>query len=192
MPDIIDVTQDVARILSELRIPYAVGGSMASILHGEPRLTQDVDFIVELGESQIGAVVKAFAGGYYIAEAAVRDAVQRRASFNVIHLATMLKADIYVAGRSVLDPLQIGRATEERLREDSKIPVRISSAEDIVLRKLEWFRKGREVSDRQWRDVLGVLKVMRGRLDLTFLSETALAAGIADLLDRAMREAGLR
>ncbi|MEK7465897.1 MAG: hypothetical protein AAB074_00660 [Planctomycetota bacterium] len=191
MPDIIDVTGDVAHILTELGIRHAVGGSMASILHGEPRLTQDVDFIIELGEAKIPDVVRAFGNGYYIAEPAVRDAVQRSASFNVIHLATMLKADLYVAGRSVLDPLQIGRAIPMKLRKDSAAEIRVSSAEDIVLRKLEWYRKGREVSDRQWRDILGVLKVSGARLDRNFMATTAEAAGVTDLLERSIREAGL-
>jgi hypothetical protein len=66
----------------------------------------------------------------------------------------------------------------------------VASAEDTVLTKLEWYRMGSEVSERQWRDVLGVLKVQAERLDLAYLRRWAAALGVADLLEQALSQAG--
>src|SRR5262245_13445217 len=92
----IEVTAALASVLKELGVRYFVGGSLASSLHGIPRATADVDIVADLWGDHVELLVEKLQGDFYIAEEAVRGAVARKDSFNVIHLATMLKIDIFV------------------------------------------------------------------------------------------------
>lgn len=180
----------VISILESLGLRYAVGGSVASSIRGVERSTQDLDVLVELPESKARPLVDAFAAEFYVSEAAVREAISRHRSFNVIHLKQGIKADLFVAGGNVLDEGQLGRATREEIVPESGATAFVTSAEDIVLRKLDWFRRGREVSDRQMEDVKNVLKATESP-DVDYMRTMAEKAGVADLLDRALRESGL-
>lgn len=184
--DSIDLALTIAGILDRLGIPYVVGGSLASSLLGEPRSTNDVDVAVEMSAEPIGDLVEAFTAEFYIDEGAVREAVRRRASFNVIHLPTVMKADIFVLGDGLLDRRQVER--RRRVPVESERELWIGSAEDQVLRKLSWYRSGGEVSDQQWRDIVGVLSVQLDHLDRQDLEATAATLGLGDLLARAFRE----
>ena len=186
----LQVSREVAEVLERLGVPYLVGGSLASSLHGIPRSTQDADLVAALKERHVRPLVVALAGAFYVDEERARDAVRRRASFNIIHLATMLKVDLFVLSD---DPLARQEMARRQLFElipgGPSIPV--ATAEDTVLQKLHWYRLGGEDSDRQWTDLLGVLKVQRGRLDLAYLQHGAAHLRVADLLERAMTEAGI-
>lgn len=191
MVDAVDLTVRVASILEDLGIRYVVGGSIASILHGEPRFTQDSDILADIPESRVTALVAALSGEFFIQESSVRDAVTRRGSFNALHLSSTLKIDFYLPGRNPLDAAQLSRAIDARFERYSDRTIKVTSPEDIVVRKLDWYRSGRMVSDRQWRDVLGVLKVGGRKLDLAYMKETALRVGLDELLQRALTESGL-
>jgi hypothetical protein len=115
--------------------------------------------------------------------------VQARSAFNVIHLPTSAKVDIFVAGSSLFDREQFERRVRRPLLRDER-PVWISSPEVMVVKKLDWFRRGGEVSDHQWRDVLGILKVQAGRLDEAWMRRQAAALGVSDLLERALKLQG--
>ena len=180
---------DVARVLERLDIPYVVGGSLASSLHGIPRSTNDADLAVELGQEKVRPLVEALEGRYYVDEERARDAVRRQASFNVIELATMFKVDLFVLGAGPLDREELARRQRIELPESGD-ELEVASAEDTVLQKLHWFRLGRGVSDRQWQDLLGVLQVQGSRLDRQYLDRGAGLLGVEDLLRRALREAG--
>jgi hypothetical protein len=118
----------------------------------------------------------------------MRDAIRRHSSFNVIHLETMFKVDLFVAKPRPFDRSQLARRQLHVLSEDPECHAYITSAEDIVLSKLEWYQMSSGVSDRQWRDVLGVLKVQGERLDHTYMHRMATELGVSDLLERALRE----
>lgn len=117
--------------------------------------------------------------------------MSRKKSFNVIHLATHMKVDLFVRGDSPLDAEQMRRRQLSELSPGWGRMVFVTAPEDIVLRKLDWFRRGGRVSDRQWRDVLGVLKVQGERLDREHMRRLAAQADLTDLLVQAVRDAGL-
>ena len=184
------VALDVIGILDRLSIPYALGGSVVSSIFGEPRSSVDADMLIALDDARVGALISALQGSYYVSEEAARDAVRRKASFNVIHLNELVKVDLFVMGDGVLDREQMRRRVRVPVTAQPERLAYATSAEDIILRKLDWFRGGGGVSDRQWRDVLGVLKEQKDRLDFAYLVRTAEAAGLAGLLTRARSDAG--
>ncbi len=152
------------------------------------RASVDADIVAELGAAHIARIVSALRDRYCLSEERVRDAVARKASFNVIHLDTMLKIDVFVSRNRPLDQRAFERSRPASIGGGTMLP--ICSAEDIILAKLEWYRRGGEVSERQWTDVMGVLHAMGTTLDLGYLRQGAVEADVQDLLTRALREAG--
>lgn len=190
-PDIVATLLPVIEALEGLGVTYHIGGSLASSAHGTPRSTRDIDVIADLGPEHAGPLVAMLEPTYYVDEDAVREAIRRRGSFNVIHLGTMLKVDVFASQRHPFDQSVLARARCEKLGDTQDAPdVFVASAEDIVLRKLQWFRAAGESSERQWEDVLGVLTVRKGSLDTAYMQEWAERLGILDLLERARGEAG--
>lgn len=158
-PDPIRVIHDVSRILSNLRIRFFVSGSIASSLYGEPRSTNDIDIVADISGGEAEAIVKAFSVDYYVDEQDVSNAIDRSSSFNIVHNETVQKVDIFVAGRDPHTRVELERVQLAALEDALSIPM--VSREDLILRKLLWFEKGNRISDRQWRDVLGLLKGRR-------------------------------
>lgn len=185
-PDIVAAVGPVAATLGELGVRFHVGGSVASSLRGVARTTLDVDLVADLRGTHVAALVQALEPTYYVSAEAVREAVRTRASFNLIHLETMLKVDVFVLKRRAYDQESFGRASLDALDPaDDATRMPVSSAEDIVLHKLEWYRLGGEISERQWLDVLGVLRVHEGTLDDPYLDRWAGELGLSELLSRA-------
>jgi hypothetical protein len=182
------VVARLARTFEDLAIRYVVGGSLASSLYGIPRATQDVDLVAEIELPHVEALTSSLAGEFYVDAGMIRDAIRRRASFNVIHLATMFKADVFIPRGDAWSHEELSRARCEQFdTPDGRVTIRFASAEDTVLQKLAWYRLGNEVSDRQWGDVLGVLKVQSGSLDREYLEHWARLLNISDLLGRAQQ-----
>jgi hypothetical protein len=175
------------QILDELGIPYVIGGSFASSAYGEARSTRDVDVVVELRMDQVEPLAARLESDFYISRDAMSEAIRDHLSFNAIHLESMFKVDFFVLGTSAFDREEFRRRVSHPIGEVEGQTWLIKTPEDTVLRKLEWFRSGGEVSDQQWRDVLGVLAVWRGRLDESYLDRWAAALHVKDLLDKARR-----
>jgi hypothetical protein len=184
----IAVTLLVADALEALRVPYAVGGSLASAVHGVMRATMDADLVADLPIEQVEPLAEALGDAFYADVDMMRSAVLRHTSFNLIHLETMFKVDVFVAKPRAFDRSQLARRQLQVLSEEPERHAYVSSAEDVVLAKLEWYRLGGETSERQWRDVLGVLKVQSGRLDREYMQRMATELGVADLLQGALEE----
>lgn len=180
----------VIEALEHLDVSYSIGGSVASSIYGMARADFNVDIVADLKLEHVQSLVRSLEADYYIDADAVKDAIRRKSSFNAIHLKTMLKIDVFILKSRPFDQEAFRRMRQEKLTEDS-FPVSIVSAEDIILNKLEWNRMGGEVSDRQWGDVLGVLKVQGTNIDVPYLRRWATALSVADLLERALDDAGL-
>ena len=186
--DPIDVAVSVGRVLDRLGILHTIGGSLASSFAGEPRSTVDIDFIAAFDESQIPGLVSALSADFYVNDEALKRAVRDRTSSNLIHHATQLKVDLFVAGGTPLDEQQLRRRQAVALGPGRTIHVH--PPEDILLQKLRWYLISRGASDRQWRDVLGIIRVQGSRLDRDYLMANAPLLDVTDLLARALSEAG--
>jgi len=188
LPEQIAVTMLVADALEALGVPYAIGGSFASALHGVMRATMDADLVADLRREDVAPFVQALGELFYANAEMMREAIGQHRSFNLIHLDSMFKVDVFVARPRDFDRAQLARRQLHLLSEDPERRAYVASAEDTVLAKLEWHRMGGEVSDRQWRDALGVLKVQGLRLDLAYMRHMAAGLGVKDLLERALEE----
>lgn len=181
-------TLRVTRLLDTMHVPYVIGGSVASTVHGLVRTTMGVDLVAELEQQHVSPFVSALSNQFYVDEASVRQAIQRRTSFNLIHLETMVKVDVFLPKNRPFDRQQLANRIAERVAADSADTLWILTAEDVILAKLDWFRQGGAVSERQWRDVLGVVKTQGERLDREYLHYWAGQLGVSDLLEQAMQE----
>jgi hypothetical protein len=182
------VTAKVTAVLEGLGVRYLIGGSLASTLYGIVRTTQDSDIVAELTSSHVQPFVRALQTEFYVDEEMITEAVRRQTSFNIIHRESMFKVVVFIPRQRDFEQSQLARARRQVLSIEPQIEASIASAEDTLLAKLEWYRMGGEVSERQWRDVLGVLKVQAGALDLEYLRRWARELGVDGLLERALTQ----
>ena len=184
--DPLAVAQRIAGHLEAVGLRYVVGGSVASSLLGEPRSTLDLDIMIEADREKVRALVRRLGDTCYVDEESALEAVEERRSFNAIDLRSAMKIDFFIAE----DASFAGEAMSER--REVEIPgigrLYFYAAEDLIIRKLVWFRLGDESSERQWRDVVSLLRLNRGRLDLDRLERLTRETGVSDLLRRATEE----
>ncbi len=181
----------VVAIFDQLGVPYLVGGSVASGVHGEARGTRDVDIVADLHLEHVKAFVSALGDDFYADADTIRMAIAERSSFNLIHMPAMVKVDVFIPKQTAYSAMQLARRISRVITIADNMEAHVATAEDIVLSKLARYRLGGEISDRQWGDILGVLKTQRERLDRSYLDKWARETGVADLLDRALKDAGL-
>ena len=192
LPDPVVVTGKVAAIFERLDVPYFIGGSLASTFHGMIRTTQDADLVAFLRPEHTQPLVRSLEAEFYVDAEMIQRAIQQHGSFNIIHRESMFKVDVFIPILRTFERSQLARAQEQALLENPPVRGRIASAEDILLAKLEWYRLGNEVSERQWRDVLGILKVQGENLDFSYLHRFAKELEVEELLQRALDAASLR
>jgi hypothetical protein len=181
----------VVRAFEALGVDYLVGGSVASSVFGEPRQTIDADLVARLLGRHAEPLVAQLGSEFYADLPAISNAIQTQGCCNLIHLETMAKVDVFVRWRDPFGQSQFARRQKKSVGESAPAELFFASAEDTVLAKLEWYCKGGRVSDRQWRDLLGVVKVQARALDWPYLAHWAGELGVTDLLRRAQDEAGL-
>jgi hypothetical protein len=182
-----EVVLKVIAALDQLGITYLIGGSFASAMYGLARSTNDADLVAEVKAEQVADLFRALEPEFYVNERSIWRAVETGRDFNVIDSETHFKVDVFT-------PKPGGFATKELARRQerefgSNRTAFFASPEDTVLAKLEWYRRGNEASEQQWRDVVTVLKVQRDRLDLEYMRQSATELGVADLLEDALTEA---
>jgi hypothetical protein len=186
--ELISALRPVAEAFDALGVRYYLGGSVASSAHGIARASLDADIVASLGPQHVDPLTARLAATYYIPEGRLRSAVAERSSCNFIHLATMFKIDVFVSKDRPFDREAATRAMLLPVDEAADAPhFPVASPEDTVLAKLEWFRLGGETSERQWWDILGVLKVTPG-VDRAYLRRWAASLEVNDLLERALAD----
>ncbi len=179
----VQVALRVVRELERLGVDYLIGGSVASMLHGEPRATLDVDIVTHITPQQARSLGEALREEFFVEPSWLEASAARMQMFNVIHRKLLLKADVYVRPRSGVHAEEIKRAKRVRIGQGVDTLARVATPEDTVLQKLR--------SYRQWRDVAGVLKQSGTVLDRAYMKRWASELGVSDLLDRAMRESNV-
>jgi hypothetical protein len=190
--EILTAVTPVINTFEKLGIVYYIGGSIASSVYGLARATMDVDIVSNLTNSKVKKFVKLLEKAYYIDELMILRAIKNNSSFNLIHLKTMLKVDIFIVKETPYHKNTLQRKKKDTLDESDKtIKVYLASAEDIVLSKLEWFKKGGNISEKQWRDIQGVLKVQKEHLDIKYLKLWADKLNLTQLLEKSLNEAML-
>jgi hypothetical protein len=185
----IQILLRISQILEDLDVPYLTGGSVASSIFGIPRATQDIDLVIALSPAKVNDFVKAMQSDFYIDSDAVLQAVRRRTSFNAIHFETIQKIDFFIQGQSDYAVEEMKRRSQIAIDETSERKICVASPEDIILQKLLWYKMGSRISERQWSDVLGVIKVQGERLDREYLAHWAKELAIIDLLEEAFHSA---
>lgn len=186
LAEAIETTLRVTGALTSLGIRYVVGGSLASSLQGIPRATNDVDLVAAMQLEHALPFVERLGADFYADVDMIREAISRRTEFNVIFQPAIFKIDVFVPALDLVVRRELARARVFDLGDGRELA--LASPEDVIVQKLRWYRLGGNVSDRQWQDALGVVKTHRDRLDREYLSETAEALGVTDLLAELLRE----
>jgi hypothetical protein len=177
----------LSAVLNALRLPFIVVGSTASSARGIPRFTKDIDLIVRIGAIQAERLASALGKDWYAEPDQIRQAIQNGRSFNVIHIPSSWKIDLFPAQTDFHDS-EMHRATPEPLTIDGESVVcPVSTPEDIVVAKLRWYKDGGQVSDRQWSDIGGVIAT-NPSLDVDYLRLWAGRLQVMDLLEKALTE----
>ncbi len=191
LPEPLAVTLQVVEVLESLGIPYWIGGSLASALHGVARSTLDTDLVADLKPEQVEKFVSKLEPAFFIDIEMILDAILHQGSFNIIHRDSMFKVDVFILKARLFEQAQLQRRTVQTVSMDPERVVYVCTPEDIILAKLEWYQLGGEVSERQWRDIIGVLKVQSGRLEIEYLRQWAVFLGVSQLLERAFAESNV-
>lgn len=192
-PDLLKALQPVISAFDKLSIPYYIGGSIASSVYGIARATMDVDIVAVIKIENISSLKYLLEKKYFIDEDMINDAICQSSSFNLIHLETMIKIDIFIYKHQSYAEESLRRRKKDTLEDtEDASEFYFSSPEDIILKKLQWYEMGNRVSERQWLDVTGVIKVQSdNNLDVDYLRKWGEQLGVLDLIRKAFMEAGL-
>ena len=162
-------------VLDQLGIRYFVTGSIATIYYGEPRFTNDIDVVVDLPEGRVAEFCARFPGEeFYLSEESLRDAVRRHGTANILHPASGLKLDIMIPESNLFNHYRFQRM--KRVRPAADLEVFFASAEDVILKKMEFFREGG--SEKHLRDIAGILRVRGEELDCDYIDGWADQLGL--------------
>lgn len=180
-------------VLEELRaleVPYYVGGSVASSYTGLARATQDADVVADLRIVHALPFVHALQDRYYCSQESVLNAIRAKKSFNLVHFKTAFKIDIFILAEEAFARQAMARRVVFEVPGLAR-SVDLCSPEDIVLNKLRWYVMGNRVSDRQWNDIQGILRLRGNELDLSYLRRWARTLDLESDLSAALRACGL-
>lgn len=194
-PDMQAVLAPVTALFAQLGIRYHIGGSLASSVHGIPRATLDADLVALMEARHVAPLVAGLTPAFYCSAEEMHAALgqaQGNPSFNLIHLATAIKIDVFVPRPSAWLATRMARAQLTPLDDDPQAPAfYVASAEDMILTKLAWYESGNRVSERQWTDIVGMLQIQVGLLDQEYLAEWAQRLGVTEVLTLALQDAGM-
>ncbi len=188
--DLHEAFRQLVATLDSLAIPYMIGGSLASSVHGIYRSTNDIDIVAAVREEHVAPLIANLAKEFYADAGTIREALRLGRPFNLIHFASGYKFDIFPAAGNLYFEKQLERSTSQEvaLGHGESMLCPIATAEDIILAKLVWYRAGGEQSERQWNDVRGIRSTQGARLDGAYLRQWAGYLGVQDLLERLLSE----
>jgi len=173
-----ELMQIAADFFESQGIAYHVVGSMASMAYGEPRFTNDVDMVADIPLGKIPSLCAAFpAPEFYLSEPAARDAIVRRFQFNILHPASGLKLDVMIPADTEFARSEASRI--KRISSEGEYSAWFGSPEDVLLSKLVYYRLSGGTSDKHLRDIAGMMKLLGGNLDRTYIREWAGKLGVA-------------
>lgn len=178
----------LARALEHVGVAWFVGGSIAAVAHGEIRTTMDADVVVDLHVADVSVLARALDPDFFVDVEFLDETVRLGGSCNVVHRDTGFKVDLFVLRRRAFSRVELER--RQRIEVLPGLVVWVATAEDCVLTKLEWYEKGGRVSDRQWRDIVGIIKLQKGALDHEHLARWSRELGVSELLRRACEDSG--
>jgi hypothetical protein len=191
-PDLIRALSPIIRAFEQSGIPYYIGGSLASSVYGIARATIDVDLVAGIETYHIDSLKTQLQDEYYIDEMMIAEAIEHGSSFNLIHLDTSIKIDVFIPADELYPSTAMNRRRMDTLSEErTSAKFFFGSKEDIILHKLQWFEAGGRVSERQWLDVLGVIKVQADSLDKEYLKHWSKELVVFELLQGAFRDSGV-
>jgi hypothetical protein len=182
--DAVAVALRVAAAIDAVGGEYFVGGSLASSMQGEPRATNDIDIVLSIPLGRIAAFVAALGPDFEVDVDVLRETLLRGGCCNVFYLPVLTKVDLFALGTTPFDESEFARRERVAVRPTGETLV-FKTAEDTVLRKLLWYREGGSVSERQWRDVVEVLRVSGPAMDHAYIDGWARRLSLAELLARA-------
>lgn len=189
-PDILSALQPVVNALQKFSIPYYIGGSIASSIYGIARATMDVDIVADVKLHHVSLLKQELEKSHYINGDMIKEAIHDSSSFNLIHLETAIKIDVFILKDIPYHQSAFERKIKDTLEDDgTKAEFYFSSPEDIIISKLQWYELGGKVSERQLLDVIGVIKVQGDSLDKKYLQTWAEKLGIFELLKNAFEDA---
>jgi hypothetical protein len=175
-----ELLQRTVETLERLNLTYLVTGSMATILYGEPRFTNDIDIVVQLSAKRIGDFIQAFPRDeFYLDDERIRKAVESRGQFKVLHPASGLKIDVIIPEMDEFDRSRFTRA--RRVRPANDYEATFASPEDVIVKKLQFQAEGG--SDKHLRDIASVLRISGADLDRDYVTEWADRLGLREIWD---------
>jgi hypothetical protein len=177
----------MAQILTTANIPYYITCGVAAIAHGEPRSTIDLDIVISIDLQDLSILAATLESqGFYIA--GLNDVISGNLRcLNITHLESIENVDLMISGREEYDLVKLERRQLYTLPNGAEVA--IASPEDTIVSKLIWRRESQ--SDKQWRDILGILKVQQERLDFAYIQAWVTKFEIDDDWQQAKVEAGL-
>jgi hypothetical protein len=173
-----DLMRMAVEVLERLDIPYLVVGSAASSIYGEPRMTQDIDIVIDPTSAQLDQLCAAFPpDDYYVSVDAAHDALRTRTQFNVIHPESAHKIDFIIAGQDEWGRSQITRGNRVALLPGLRGVA--GAPEDVILSKMMYYREGG--SEKHLRDITGMLRISSGKIDLADIQKWAEKLGLDEV-----------
>jgi len=179
-----DVFAEVIEILEKLKIPYMIGGSVASIAYGEPRLTLDMDVVVDIGLQQVGSFAGSFGPEYYVSLESIQDAIRNRSHFNIIQSEVGVKVDFYVLNQDTFSQEEFKRKGRQAFDENRTAV--FATPEDTIIKKLEWHKMGE--SQKHLEDIRGILKISSNKLDVKYIDKWSLKLEVFDIWQKLKSE----
>ena len=152
MKNELDIVKDVTQKLLQLQIPFMLTGSMALNHYAQPRMTRDIDMVIELKLEKLPQFVEIFGAEYYVSPEAAQTAVRNKKSFNLIHQESVIKVDLFVRPDSAYAQTEFNRRKAVRIGD---FETYVASKEDVIISKLWWARTSH--SELQLRDVKSLL-----------------------------------